>query len=279
MAHVLVTGGTGVLGTAVVTELLARDHQVRVFSRSPWRVGSGDAAATGAPVAAGGDLATGAGIAEALADIETVVHCASDPRRAAAVDIEGTHRLLDAAKLSGGPHVIDISIVGCDRIPLSYYAAKTSAELAVVESGLPWTIQRTTQFHPLLLRIAFAMTRLPVVPVPRGVLDQPIDVRDVALRVAELVESGPAGRADDLGGPEVLSFERILRAVADALGRRRTFVGVPVPGKIAAGLRAGHHLATDHADGTRTLASYLTEFFGPSGDGRRGTTRLPYQGR
>ncbi len=274
MAHVLVTGGTGVLGSEVVRALRARDHGVRVLSRRPVQV------VTQGATTAVGDLARGTGLAAALADVDTVVHCATDPRRPKAVDLAGTRRLLQAASRTGRPHVVDVSIVGCDRIPLPYYAVKTSAEEAVAASGLPWTVLRATQFHPLMLTIGLLLTRSPVVPVPRGVPGQPVDVRDVAARVVELVEAGPACRVDDLGGPEVLPLEQILRSVAAALGRRRRFVGVPLPGRIAAGYRAGHHLAPGRSVGSRTFASYLAEFVGSADVGTTSRrVRHPYAGR
>ncbi|HEY6737512.1 MAG TPA: NAD(P)H-binding protein, partial [Actinopolymorphaceae bacterium] len=197
MANVLVTGGTGVLGRKLVADLLARGHAVRVLSRRTVpEVPEGATAVTG-------DLEADVGLAEALAGVETVVHSASDPRQRVDADVTGTDHLLRAARAAGEPHVLYVSIVGCARIPIGYYRAKTVAELAVTESGLPWTVQRTTQFHDLVFALAYAVSRLPVVPVPRGVRVQPIDVRDLAPRIADLVEAGPAGRAPDLGGPEV----------------------------------------------------------------------------
>src|SRR5689334_16740998 len=128
MDPVLVTGGTAQLGRAVVDLLGATGRPVRVLSRS---------AAEGR---VRGDLATGAGLAEATAGVGAIVHCASNPRDARAVDVDGTRRLLDAAHAQGRPHVVYVSIVGVDRIPVPYYAAKLAAERIVAESGLPWTI-------------------------------------------------------------------------------------------------------------------------------------------
>lgn len=278
---ILVTGGTGVLGQAVVAELLARGHRVSVLTRRPdlrpeevtgeasvrpeeraaaptlgtasWRVVTADlrdADGTGA----GADR-----LREAVETAEAVVHCASDPRRHMRVDVEGTRGLLRLVEEAGPAHLVYVSIVGCDRLPYGYYRSKTLAELSIAQSGVPWTVLRTTRFHDLVLSIAELLTRSPVVPVPRGIADQPVSVLDVAPRVADLVGSGPAGRVPDLGGPEVLPVEQILRLVARALGRERRFVGVPTVGKLMRGLQAGHHLAPERATGARTFEEHVTE--------------------
>jgi uncharacterized protein YbjT (DUF2867 family) len=194
---------------------------------------------------------------------DAIVHCASDVRRHGKVDVEGTRRLIehaDAANATGArPHLVFVSIVGCDRIPLGYYRTKVLAELAVAQSRLPWTVLRATQFHDLVLALASGLLRLPIVPLPKGLRDQPVDVRDVAVLLGELVEAGPTGRAADLGGPQILSAEQLVHAVAGACGLRRRLVDVPVPGRVYAGYRAGHHLAPDNPTGTRTFAEYLAE--------------------
>ena len=267
----LVTGGTGVLGRVVVDDLLGHGHRVRVLTRRTGiRLPDGASAVTG-------DLATGAGLTEAVTGAGTIVHCASDFRRYAKVDVVGTRRLVEAATAAGNPHLIFVSIVGCDQIPYGYYRTKTQAELVVAESGLPWTVLRATQFHDLILAAAHAVTRLPLIPLPKGLRDQPVDVRDVAPRLRELVDGGPAGRAPDVGGPQVLTAAEIVRAVADACGRRARLITVPGPGKVLAGFRAGHHLCPDHAVAGRTFADYLAERVHRDGD--KISVDVPYRRR
>jgi uncharacterized protein YbjT (DUF2867 family) len=84
-----------------------------------------------------------------------------------------------------------------------------------------------------------ALERLPVMPVPRGFLGQPIDAGEVAERLVELALSGPARRARDVGGPEVRTLEDAVRAYLRVTGRRRRVVPVPIPGKTAWALREG----------------------------------------
>ncbi|MDG4827472.1 NAD(P)H-binding protein [Asanoa sp. WMMD1127] len=249
MSDVLVTGATGNLGRVVVGKLRDAGHQVRILSRRPQ---------PGQSVR--GDLRTGEGIQQAVAGMDTIVHLATAPRG----DVEATSRLIAATLAgptrSGGPHLVYISIVGVDRIPLAYYAAKAESERLIETSGLPFTIQRATQFHSLLHRVFHSQRRLPVLVAPT-VDFQPIDVHDVADRMVEHVGAGPRERVPDIGGPEVRSARSLAGAYLEAARRRRRVVGVAVPGRIFSAFRAGAHLAPDHAIGGVTFEDFLAERF------------------
>lgn len=190
MGTVLVTGATGVLGREVVRLLVARGVAVRGLSR---RVRSGGAGVEWVV----GDLVTGEGVAGAVAGVEVVVDCATTVGRK---DVAAVRTLVAEAGRAGVRHLLYVSIVGVDRVPIPYYRAKLACERVVRESGLGWTVLRATQFHDLLLRIFDVSARLPVFPVPGGAWVQPVDVREVAARVAELVGEGPAGYAPEVGG-------------------------------------------------------------------------------
>jgi uncharacterized protein YbjT (DUF2867 family) len=260
MTSLLVTGGTGQLGRRVVRALAADGHPVRILSRSP-----AAPPVPGADVVVA-DLRTGAGLAGAVAGASAIVHCATDPRNARAVDVEGTERLLDAARDAGRPHVVCVSVVGIDRIPTAYYRAKVAAEASVERSGLPWTVLRATQFHGFVLHLLDRLTGLPVVPAPRGWRVQPIDVDEVARRLADAVASGPAGRLPDLGGPEVFPVVDLVRDRLRETRRRRPVLELPVPGAAGAALRAGANLVPGNRSGGRTWRDFL--------DGRS-PSRLP----
>jgi uncharacterized protein YbjT (DUF2867 family) len=251
MTSVLVTGGTGRLGRRVVRALAADGHPVRILSREP-----AAPPVPGADVVVA-DLGTGAGLVEAVAGVTAVVHCATDPRRPRVVDVAGTGRLLQAARDAGRPHVVSVSVVGVDRIPVSYYRAKLAAEEAMARSGLPWTLLRTTQFHEFVEDLLRRLGRLPVVPVPRGWRIQPIDVDEVARRLADAVASGPAGRLPDLGGPEVFPVAELVRDRLRRTGRHRPVVEVPLSGALCAALRAGANLVPGNRSGGRTWREFL----------------------
>jgi uncharacterized protein YbjT (DUF2867 family) len=251
---VLVTGGTGVLGRELVSRLRAQ-ADVRVLSRRPPQ----------RPGFLQGDLETGKGLAAAIDGVEAIAHCASAadywrPRR----DLTQTRRLLEA--LAGArPHIVYISIVGVDRLGWGFFRAKLANERLIEDSGLPWTILRATEFHDLMLMFLIKLSKAPVAVVPRGSRFQPVDVRDVAERIADLVLGPPTGRARDLGGPRVESLEDLMRAYLTAARRTRPLVRVPLSGKLAAAFGVGDHLLADGDRGRRTFEDYLRSRAGAEG--------------
>lgn len=127
------------------------------------------------------------------------------------------------------------------------------------ESGLPWTILRATQFHDLVLGMFSAQRRLPVLFAP-ALFFQPIHTRDVADRLIELAQDAPAGRAADIGGPEVKLAGELAEAYLAAT-RRRRIVNVRLPGRTFAVYRAGHHLVPTNMIGKTTFEQFLSEKF------------------
>ncbi|WP_406858893.1 NAD(P)H-binding protein [Streptomyces sp. HUAS MG47] len=247
MTTILVTGGTGTLGRIVVERLRdAGEHEVRVLSR------------TARPYAV--DLCKGgAGLDAAVAGVDTIVHCASAPNGG---DEQAARNLIAAARRAGVRHLVYISIVGVDRVPLGYYRAKLAVERQVEQSGLGWTVLRATQFHDLLIRLFQALAKLPVMLVPAGVSDQPVEVAEVADRLAELALAAPAGRVEDLGGPEVRGLDDLARSYLGATGRRRPLVRLPLAGKAYRGFRSGGHLAPAHRVGKGTFDDHLATRLG-----------------
>jgi uncharacterized protein YbjT (DUF2867 family) len=243
----LVTGGTGVLGRRVVERLSAAGVETRVLSRG------------GRPGTIRGDLLTGEGLDGAVRGVDTVIHCASSPfRKSRQVDVEGTGRLLEAAAGAGVSHVVYISIVGIDRVPsYPYYRIKLETERVVEGSPVPHTILRATQFYDLVLMAIRALERLPVMPVPKGFLGQPVDAGEVAKRLVELALSGPAGRALDVGGPEVRTLDDVVRAYLEISGRGRRILLLPIPGKTARAFREGALTCPDEAYGKIRWEEFL----------------------
>lgn len=272
--RILVTGATGQLGSVVLERLAGehlralsrRRHTSNAADRNGGANGSGgDRGGAKDPGGRGvdwvvGDLRTGRGVNTALAGADVVVHCATDYRR----EVETVRTLVEAARWAGTlPHLVYVSIVGVDRVPLGYYRAKLAAEELIAGSGLPYTILRATQFHALVRTILAGAARLPVLPAPKWRF-QPVDVRDVAGRLAELAVGEPAGRVPDFGGPEVRSAAGLARAVLAASGRSRRVLPFRLPGKLFGAYAAGGNLAADHADGVITFDQYLAERTDPA---------------
>jgi uncharacterized protein YbjT (DUF2867 family) len=252
-SEVLVTGGAGVLGRRVAERLSSAGDKARVLSRS------------GRSGTIRGDLLTGEGLDLAVRDIDVIVHCASSLTKTRQTDVEGTERLLEAAGRAGVSHFVFITIVGVDRNPyFPYYRMKLEVERIVERSPVPWTILRATQFHELVLRILRFLERLPIVPVPRRFLLQPIDVGEVADRLVKLAFADPAGRVPDVGGPEVRTMAELARAYLGATGCRRKVLEVPPPGKFFRAAREGAMVCPEGAYGKIRWEDFLRERLGSS---------------
>jgi uncharacterized protein YbjT (DUF2867 family) len=270
---ILVTGGTGTLGRLVVPRLQEADQDVRVLSRRRHEPVNGINFAIG-------DLATGKDIPAAVEGIETVIHCAGSTKG----DEVKARNLVRAASRAGIRHIVLISVVGADRIPVvsgidramfGYFASKLAAERVIAESGLPWTTLRATQFHDLILMTARQMTKLPVVPVPAKVRFQPVDASEVAARLVDLAIGEPAGRVSDMAGPRIYEMAELLRSYLRAQGKRRLLIPVRLPGQAARAFRSGANLAPDQAIGRRTWEDFLVTSVAPpseKGSGRLGAT-------
>ncbi len=238
----LVTGATGALGVPTVAGLRVAGHDVRALSRR-----SGPGLTTG-------DLVTGAGLREAVTGADTVLHLATGRRGKG--DVEATRTLLEAAAEAGVRHLVLISIVGIDDIPLPYYRDKVVIEQLVRESAVPYSILRATQFHSFVEALFTGQRRSPVVFAPKFLL-QPIAVEEVADRLVELAGSAAAGRVADIGGPEQRDVVDLARSWALSTGTRRPVVPLPLPGKTVAAYRAGFALVPGPPYGRRTFADHL----------------------
>jgi len=252
---ILLTGGTGTLGRLVVPRLRDAGCHVRVLSRRSHESGDGVEFVTG-------DLATGEGIEAAVTGVGTIVHCAGSSKG----DEDKARNLVRAASPVGARHLVYISVVGADRIPVvsrvdramfGYFASKLAAERVVADSGLPWTTLRATQFHDLTLVVAWQLAKMPVIPVPAGVRFQPIDASEVATRLVDLSLGKPSGLVP--AGPRVYGMDELLRSYLRASHRHRLIMRVRLPGKAYSAVRAGANLAPERAVGHRTWEDFLAE--------------------
>lgn len=250
---VLVTGGTGTLGRLVVPLLRDAGRPVRVLSRRHHEPADGIEFVTG-------DLLEDDGIERAVDGVETIVHLAGGPN--AKDDDEATRNLVRAAAQAGVQHLVFVSVVGADRIPLGYFRSKLRAERVVAESGLPWTMLRATQVHDLALTVVQKLAMLPVIPVPELRL-QPVDSGEVAARLVELALAEPAGPVPDLTGPTVHRMADVVREYLRAEGKHRLMIPVRMPGKAGRAYRDGENLTLEGADlGRLTWEDFLAERVG-----------------
>jgi uncharacterized protein YbjT (DUF2867 family) len=249
--NILVTGGTGALGRPLVTLLRDSGHRARILTRSP----------KGHVDAVHGDLTTGEGLEKAVAGMDAVIHAASattQPTKLRSTDVLGTRRLLAMAREGRVRHVVYISIVGMEGIAYPYYKTKLAAEGVVREDIVPWSILRATQFHTLMETFLGGFSALPLVAaVPFRWQFQPVDTRDVAARLVEVVTKEPAGMLPDFGGPEVRDFKGIAQSwlAARKLGKR--LVNLPLPFKFSRQFSEGRLLCPNHRDGKITFEQYL----------------------
>lgn len=227
----VVTGGRGALGRHVVAALPG----AQAVSRST-----------------GTDLLRGTGLGALRADV--VVHCATSFRR----EVDMARTVLAARPA----YLVYVSIVGCDRVPLPYYRQKLAAERLIIDSGVPHTILRATQFHSLLLRMFDRLSKLPLMPVP-GFAFQPVDEAEVGLELAALAQGAPVGMAPEFGGPEIHEATDLARMYLATKGKQRTVKALRVPGATYRAYRAGGNLTPGRAAGKRTFAEYLTRELKP----------------
>src|SRR5918999_2048065 len=252
---ILVTGGTGTLGRLVVPRLRDAGRDLRVLSRHGHEYTEGIEHVTG-------DLATGEGIDAAVEGAQVIVHCAGSAKG----DQAKARHLVRAAARAGARHLVFISVVGADRIPVvsgvdramfGYFAAKLAAERLIAGSGLAWTTLRATQFHDLTLLTVRQLARLPVVPVPAGWRVQPIDPGEVADRLVELALGPPAGLVPEVGGPRGYALAALVDSYLRAHGKHRPILPLWLPGRANRAFRAGANLAPERAVGRRTWEEFL----------------------
>ncbi len=246
-APILVTGGTGNIGRRVVPLLRAAGRDVRILTRHPRADMPGIQHVEG-------DTVAGRGLTAALDGVEVVLHLAGGAKG----DDIAAGNLAAAARAGGIRHLLLISVIGADRMPIGYFRAKAEAERAIMESGVPWTVLRAAQLHDFVFPVVKAMAALPLTPAPRGLRFEPVDGDEVAARLAELTLGSPAGRVRDLAGPDVLDIRDLVAAFNEPRGRRRRTMPFPLPGAVGRAYAVGDNLAGEDAQrGTRAWAEYL----------------------
>jgi uncharacterized protein YbjT (DUF2867 family) len=240
----LVAGGTGFLGSAIVRELLGRNKAVAVLGRDASRVRGlfGDAVeAREADVAEPGEA-----LDAAMWGIDVVVNCVQFPKSPIEnpakgwtferVDLLGTRNQVDAAKRAGVRRFVYLSGVGAaEKAPFHWFRLKWQAEEYVKQSGLEWVIIRPTWVYGpddnSLNRLLRFSDFLPVVPIFGSGKQamQPVFVDDVARVTADsALKPEAAGHLFELGGPEVLTMDDVLKTALQVMRRKRPVLHQPV---------------------------------------------------
>ncbi len=235
---VLVTGATGFLGREVVRELLDRHHEVRCLVHSPGREQFFSDRVVDACV---GDISDPNSLAPGFSRAEAVIHLVAviRERRGATFDQinrQGTANVVAAAQANGVKHFVHVSAIGAANNPgYSYLHSKWLGEQEVVKGGVPYTIIRPSiifgEGDEFLNTLAALVRVSPLVPVAGSgrTQFQPIDVADVARCVVlALGREELRGKLIEIGGPQQLTYNDLIRIVARTLGKRRLRVHVPL---------------------------------------------------
>ncbi|MFD5213857.1 SDR family oxidoreductase [Microbacterium sp. NPDC058345] len=242
---ILVTGGTGTIGRRTVPLLHAAGRPVRILTRHPKTSEPGIEHVAG-------DTVRDRGLDEALDGVGTVLHLAGGAKG----DDVAARNLVAAAQRAGVGHLVLISVIGADRMPIGYFRMKAAAEQAFETSGIPFTILRVAQLHEFAVPIVKSLSGMRI--APRGLRFESVGVDDVAARLAELTLGEPAGRVADLAGPEVRDIADMVRSFDAARGTTRRSLGIRIPGAVGRAYRAGDNLAADAATrGTVTWEDFL----------------------
>lgn len=233
---ILVIGGTGFIGRHLVARLAQSGERVRVAARGSRKADLPDGVEQ-APV----DVVSGEGLAEAMAGVDKVAHLVAviiekGAQKFDAVIRGGTEGVVREAEKAGVKKLVYVSAIGAAPDPkFPYWRAKWEAERIVANSGLNYTILRPSLvFGPeddFFNRLAVMVRRSPVVPIAGAgkTMFQPIWVEDVAACVAACLSEGTHDRQTvEIGGPEQLTYNELIDAIAAALGKRRPRIHVPL---------------------------------------------------
>jgi uncharacterized protein YbjT (DUF2867 family) len=197
---IVVIGGTGLIGSKLVSLLRKRGHE-----------------AVAASPDTGVNTLTGQGLAEVLAGAQVVVDVANSPsfddKPAMDFFVTSGRNLLAAEKIAGVKHHVALSVVGTQRLVDSgYLRAKAAQEDLVKASAIPYSILESTQFFEFIERIAKAALVGDVYRLSPALM-QPIASDEVVEALADIAVSAPLNGTVEVGGPEALPLDELAREV------------------------------------------------------------------
>jgi uncharacterized protein YbjT (DUF2867 family) len=211
---IVVIGGTGLIGSKLVTNLTEAGHEAVPASPN-----------------SGVNTLTGEGLTDVLTGAAVVVDVSNSPSFEDAAVLEffetSTRNMLDAEAATGVGHHVALSVVGTERLPHSgYLRAKVAQEKLIKGSSIPYSIVHATQFFEFAARIADEATTGETVRLPH-VLFQPMAADDVAAAVGRVAVGTPRNGTVEIGGPEQFRFDDFIRQALRARGDARDVVADP----------------------------------------------------
>jgi uncharacterized protein YbjT (DUF2867 family) len=211
---IVVIGGSGLIGSMLVTKLRASGHQALPASPD-----------------SGVNTLSGAGLNDVLTGASVVVDVSNSPTYEEADVLEffetSTRNLLAAEAVAGTGHHVALSIVGSDRLPDSfYYRAKLAQEKLIATSSIPFSIVHATQFFEFIQRIADTNSDDDTVRVA-PVLVQPIAASEVAAALARVAVGAPLNGIVEIAGPERLRLDDLVRRSLHVRHDRRQVIADP----------------------------------------------------
>ena len=211
---IIVIGGTGLIGSKVVTKL--RESGFEAVAASP---------------NSGVNTITGEGLAAALTGASVVVDVSNSPSFEDAAVLAffetSTHNLLAAEVAEGVRHHVALSVVGTERLVESgYMRAKVAQEKLIERSSIPYSIVHATQFFEFMKGIADAATDGETVRLAH-VLIQPMAADDVATTVAKVAVGAPVNGIVEVAGPEQFRLDELVRRYLGARNDRRSVIADP----------------------------------------------------
>lgn len=248
MKKLFITGGTGLLGSAFLKNVpknlfditLGSRRQKKELAHYKWKFFDLDASDKELD----------------LQGFDTVLHLASNTSDLKAnSDITGIKQLIKAIQKGQIKHLIVISIVGVESLPVKYFKTKNKVELLIKEAVVNYSIIRSTQFFEFFEKEIQNKVKLPIAFIP-NLKYQPIDVDIVANHLVEVCKSNATNSIVEIGGAEIIFFKQAIKTYQNITGNSSTIISIPnaLLGKLKAALTTKHQV-----ENSKTWKQYLEE--------------------
>lgn len=264
MVRVIVFGGTGAVGRAVVSEALGRGHSVISVSRHIPEAGDDDFVAGAEYHACDLYRSTPAQLDAILAGADSVVDSLDGVSTVAqAIFRIGAQQISDAAERAGVARAVVVSSVGCDQSNDAYFEAKTDQEGIYLDSAVPTTVVRFTVLFELLDAFACRAAEWHIIPTSTRARFQPLGAPDIAAVIVDALDDAEGDSIRSVGGPEISTARELTTLWLRKTGRRALLLPLPLLTARGRYLRFGSNLVPESRVGTTTFSQWLTHRCGP----------------